>query len=172
MGDDVLRGFSGKAKGGNGTDKLTHVMKLQKDEEVLARKKGCDSGAISSNQERGEKKGKIVTGVKEVKFVVEEKASARLTNKSAKIMDKAQALKTKALHKSGTNTNPFSILEFVNSDHFINVAHSCEIMLGDNENTEIEAIKKIEAQEKAQVMLIDDRLRKERELHIEKEKQK
>jgi hypothetical protein len=33
-------------------------MKLQKDVDVLARKKGYDSGAISSDLERGEKKGK------------------------------------------------------------------------------------------------------------------
>jgi hypothetical protein len=39
-------------------EKLAHVMKLQKDVDVLARKKGYDSGAISSDLERGEKKGK------------------------------------------------------------------------------------------------------------------
>jgi hypothetical protein len=133
---------------------------------VLASKKGCGSEAILGDLERGEKKGKIVTRVKEVKFVVAEKASTRLTDKSTKIMDKAQALKTKAFHKSCTNTDPFSVLEYVNANYFINVAKSCGIMLGDNENTEIEVIKKIEAQEKAY------RLRKEWELQIEKEKQK
>jgi hypothetical protein len=91
--------------------------------------------------------------------------------KGAKIIDKAQARKAKT-NDQGKTTNPFSVFNNFQPTHFVNVAQSYGIYMGDSETAALDILSTMEAQEKAQAMLNEARIRKERELQIEKEKNK
>jgi hypothetical protein len=106
---------------------------------------------------------------KESKYMEVEKQSSRVIDRGAKIMDKSQARKTKE-NEPGMSKNPSSILSNFHSSHFVNVAQSCGIKMGNDEASLIEVIKTLEAQEQAHAMLNDARIRRERELQLEKEK--
>jgi hypothetical protein len=105
-------------------------------------------------------------GSKEVtqsRMVTAEKHSTRVTNNETKIMDKAQTRKIKA-NELGKNSDPFSIFNSFQPSHFVNVSQACSIEMGNGEVVIPEIISIMEAQEKAQAMLNEPRIRKEREL--------
>jgi hypothetical protein len=52
------------------------------------------------------------------------------------------------------------------------VAHTCGVVLGCDHDSEIEVLSTMKAQEKAQAMLSDDKVRKEREAHERADKEK
>jgi hypothetical protein len=103
------------------------------------------------------------------KFVMVKKQSSRVTDKGAKVIDKAQARKAKTndLDKS---SNPFSVFNNYQPAHFVSVAQSCGIEMGNVKTSALEIISTMEAQEKAQAMMNEVRIRRERELQLEKEK--
>jgi hypothetical protein len=103
------------------------------------------------------------------KFVMVKKQSSRVTDKGAKVIDKAQARKAKTddLDKS---SNPFFVFNNYQPAHFVSVAQSCGIEMGNVKTSALKIISTMEAQEKAQAMLNETRIRRERELQLEKEK--
>jgi hypothetical protein len=105
------------------------------------------------------------------KFVMVEKHSSRVTDKDTRIMDKAQARKIKS-NESGMNTNHFSIFNNFLSSHFVNVAQSCGIQIGNDEASMADVINTMVAQKKAHAMLNEAKIRRDGELHMEKKKNK
>jgi hypothetical protein len=66
----------------------------------------------------------------------------------------------------------FCVLDSFTPQHFVNVAASCDIKLCSNEDKEIDVISTMIAKERAQAMLAQTRVRKEREPQEEKNKNK
>jgi hypothetical protein len=113
---------------------------------------------------KGQKKASICKRA----FVVVDKSSARVPNKATNVLEKAQG-RMEALF--GGN-NYFSILNSFSSQHFVNVASSCGIDLGSNEEKELEVISTVLAKERAQPLLTETRARIEREKQEEINKNK
>jgi hypothetical protein len=135
--------------------------KFEEKIERLAQMIGLHKGEASGSQAEAERGSK---------FIMVEKQSSRVANRDAKIMDKAQARKTKE-NEPGISKKSSSILRNFHFDHIVSVAQSCGIILGKDESSVLEVIKTLEAQEQAQAMLNDASIRRERELQLEKEKQ-
>jgi hypothetical protein len=85
---------------------------------------------------------------KGTKFVMVQNQSSRVTNKGVKITDKAQARKAKT-NDLGKTTNPFSVFHNFHPSHFVSVAQSCGLEMGNAETSALEVINTMEAQEKA-----------------------
>jgi hypothetical protein len=96
-----------------------------------------------------------------------EKCSSSVTDKNVTIMEKVQSKEAKAYLDTCITKNPFTILDNFPASHFVNVAQSCGIKLGECGTSGVEIINKMEAQ----AMLTEARVRKEREMQLEKEKQ-
>jgi hypothetical protein len=101
------------------------------------------------------------------KFVVVERQSSRVTEKETKIIDKAQARKSKT-NDPGNDSNPFSVFNKFQSSHFVHVALYCGIELGNGDTSMVEIINTMEAQ----AMLNEARIRREREIQMERDKSK
>jgi hypothetical protein len=77
------------------------------------------------------------------KFVMVEKQSSRVTDKGEKIIDKAQARKAKT-NDLGKTSNPFSVFNNYQPAHFVSVAKSCGIEMGNVETSAFEIISTME----------------------------
>jgi hypothetical protein len=85
-------------------------------------------------------------------------------------LEKAQTRKIKA-SDPGKNADPFSIFNSFQPSHFVNVARACGIEMEDVEGVIPDMISIMEAQEKAQTMLNEARIREEKEIQMEKERE-
>jgi hypothetical protein len=99
---------------------------------------------------------------KRKKIVVVEKTSARVIDKNTKILEKAQVRKESTNKGEGTSKLSFSAFESFTPQH-VNVATSCGIKLSTKDDDGLEVMNTVVAQERAQAMLTEARLRKERE---------
>jgi hypothetical protein len=97
------------------------------------------------------------------KFVMVEKQSSTVTDKGTKIIDKAQARKSRT-NDLGKSSNPFSVFNNYQPAHFVSVAQPYGIEMGNDKTYVLEIINTMEAQEKTQAMLNEFRIRREREL--------
>jgi hypothetical protein len=109
---------------------------------------------------------------KGVNFVMAEKSSARIVDKSTKVMGKAQVRKDKAFHDLGNNKPTYPIFNSLDPLHLAKVAKTCGVVLGDKVANVLEVINTLETQERAHAVLTEARVRKEIELQREKEKNK
>jgi hypothetical protein len=100
---------------------------------------------------------------KRKKIVVVEKTSARVIDKNTKILEKAQVRKESTNKGEGTSKLSFSAFESFTPQHFVNVATSCGIKLSTKDDDGLEVMNTMVAQERAQAVLTEARLRKERE---------
>jgi hypothetical protein len=105
-----------------------------------------------------------------MKYVGAGKCSSMVTDKVVKVMDKTQAKRAKAYMSSGIPKNPFTIPDNFPASHFVSVAQTCGIKMGETDSSGVEIIDTINTHEKAQAILTEARVRKERELQLEKEK--
>jgi hypothetical protein len=143
-------GFEEKA------ERLAHIMKIHKEGGML-------TGVNLGNDIRSKEMIGRESRAKKAKYVIAEKASTKVSDKNVRILDKAQALKAKPFHELGINHNPFSILSSYNSEHFISVAHSCGLVLVDDNVAELKVLSTMKAEERAMATLSETKARIERE---------
>jgi hypothetical protein len=67
-----------------------------------------------------------------------------VTDKETKIIDKAQARKSKT-NDLGKASNPFSVFNNFQPSHFVNVAQTCGMEMGNDETSMLEIISTMEA---------------------------
>jgi hypothetical protein len=110
--------------------------------------------------------GREILSSKRPKFILAEKSSSRFNDKEVKILEKAQAFKSKLFQDTGKSMSSFSVSSSSNTNHFLEVAKSCGVVIGNEHVSEIEVINTLEAYEKAQAMFAAARVRKQKETQL------
>jgi hypothetical protein len=121
------------------TKKPAHVIQIQHEAEGEGELLGKEMADIDEQKERK----KVAIGKRT--FVLADKTSARITDKTTKILEKAQ----NKMEYTSEDKNYFSILNTFTSQHFVNVASACGVSLGDSEEKELDVISTVLAKERA-----------------------
>jgi hypothetical protein len=121
------------------TKKPAHVIQIQHEAEGEGELLGKEMADIDEQKERK----KVAIGKRT--FVLADKTSARITDKTTKILEKAQ----NKMEYTSEDKNYFSILNTFTSQHFVNVASACGVSLGDSEEKELDVISTVLANERA-----------------------
>jgi hypothetical protein len=125
---------------------------------------GVELSKLEQNSVKEQRKGEA----SKKNFVLVGKTSSRVIDKTTMIMVKAPNRK-EATHEG---KNPFSDLGSFTPQHFVNVATSYGIKLCSNEDRDMYVISTMIAKERAHAMLLEARVRKERELQDGKNRNK
>jgi hypothetical protein len=129
------------------TGKLAHIIHIKQDEV------GEEGVGMKDSIEGVEQKGQKKAAVYKRDFVVAHKSSARVIDKTTRVLEKAHGRL-----EAATGGNSLYILNSFPSQHFMNVA-SCGIDLGSSEDKELEVISTVLAKERVQALLAETRAR-------------